>query len=325
MHGRGGQPMTGSSGLEHRGRPFAGLLHDLGPVHEALPAVGHKLRLPGAPGAQRSGPLGRTSEVVDLVARLDDRAVDEAGRDRPHLSGGDRGHHFVEQRQAGGSVTAPDQRLALAVAGKRNQVGLREAFADGRGPLEDRISRGGPAVEQGDEPGGQHEVPPLRAVKVTLVDQALGPGEPAATAGRLATEDQGKREPEAASGGLRGFVPAEVAMVRPLPGRRAGVVRAGEVRRDREHLEVRGVKGRLRGCRGELVGRARPCVPREGVPSTVQSVGCRRLPPCPEDPPTWRQRQPPHGRSAPVRRVSQSATSAVTRGRVPGVTCAGSD
>ena len=42
----------------------------------------------------------RPAQVEDVVAGLDDGAVDQPGHDRPDLAGRDRGHHLVDQRDA---------------------------------------------------------------------------------------------------------------------------------------------------------------------------------------------------------------------------------
>ena len=81
------EPLAGELCLAHRLRPLAGELQDLGPVHQALAAVEHQLGLRRAPPAQRGRPLADPAQVEDLVAGLDDGAVDDPARDRPDLAG----------------------------------------------------------------------------------------------------------------------------------------------------------------------------------------------------------------------------------------------
>ena len=286
LHGGGGQPLAGQPRLVHRVRPVAGLLHDLGAVHQALPAVGHELGLGRAPGAERGGPLAGAAQVVDVVAGLDGGAVDEAAGDRPDLACGDRGHHLVEQGDAGREVTAHDQRLAQSVPAERHQVGLLGALADRGGLLEDRVRRRRPAAaEQGLERRREQQVAARRAVEVVLLDQSLTAGDPAAAAGRLTAHDERHRQPERAQRGPLGVVLAEVLLVGPLPGSGAVVVPAGQVGRGRELLEGGGVERCLGGRGGEFVGRGGPRLPLEGVASPVQSAGRDGSPPHSEDRP----------------------------------------
>ena len=67
--------------LDRRGEGAADA-HDLPAVHRALAREGDQSRLGVDPRGQRAGPLGRPAVVGDLLAGLDQRAVDLAGDDR---------------------------------------------------------------------------------------------------------------------------------------------------------------------------------------------------------------------------------------------------
>ena len=123
---------------------------------------------------------------------LDHGAVDQAARDRPDLAGRDRRQHLVQDGQAARPVATAYQGLALPVPGECHQVGLGEALADLGCLLEDRVRRGRPALEERREAGRQHQEAALGAVDTGVGDQALGPGDPPATAGHLATQQQGQ-------------------------------------------------------------------------------------------------------------------------------------
>ena len=200
-----------------------------------------------------------------LLAGLDDGAVDDAAGDRPDLAGHDRGHHLVEQRDAGRDVAAPDQRLALAVASEGDQI----AAPAKRSPIAAACSKiaYAAAVRRRTVPRerrGAAGSPALGAVEAVLVDQPLTAGDPAAASSGLAAHDEGHGEPERAAGGPLRVALAEVLVMGLLPGRGAVVVPAGEVRRDRELFEggtVEAIPGR---CESQLVGRGGPRPVREG-------------------------------------------------------------
>ena len=179
------------------------------------------------------------------------------------------------QHHAGRDVAAHDQGLAQTVPAERHQVALGGALADRGGLLEDGVRRRrAAAAEQCLERRRQQEVAVRRAVEAVLVDQPLTAGDPAAGARRLATEDAGPST-------------ARTRTERPAPGRPRGGARGGPARRRRRcrrpgrrggaaiasSSRSAGVERRLVGRRGQVVGRARPRLPSEGVTSPVERAG----------------------------------------------------
>ena len=120
--GRPGQQLARLRHLLDRLGPGSVQLHDLGPVHQALPAVGHQLRLGRAPSGQCRRPCLRASHVEDLLACLDHGAVGDSPHDRRDLAGRDRDHHFVQSGHALDGLAKADQGLTLAEAAHRDQI-----------------------------------------------------------------------------------------------------------------------------------------------------------------------------------------------------------
>jgi hypothetical protein len=76
-----GEPLQRPLGLLDRLWPGPVQLQDLGPVNQALTREGDHVRLLATPRRQRLGPLGRATQLGDLLADLDHPAVDRAGHD----------------------------------------------------------------------------------------------------------------------------------------------------------------------------------------------------------------------------------------------------
>ncbi len=114
--------------LDRRGEGAADA-HDLPAVHRALAGERDQSRLGVDPGGQRAGPLGRPAVVGDLLAGLDQRAVDLAGDDRRHVAGRDADHRLVQQGEPLRDVAGVDQHPALGVEAVGRQVGVTETAA----------------------------------------------------------------------------------------------------------------------------------------------------------------------------------------------------
>jgi hypothetical protein len=67
---------------------------------------------------------------VDLLARLDHRAVGEPSDDRRYLPGRHSNHHLIEQRDALRNPSQPDQSPASEDPAMRQQVRVVEALTD---------------------------------------------------------------------------------------------------------------------------------------------------------------------------------------------------
>src|SRR5581483_5969348 len=116
--GRLGEPLARPSRLAERVGPGAAKLQNLGAMDEALATVEDQVRLVLAPAAQRRRPLLRAAQVEDLMARLDDRAIQNPGDDGGDLAGGNRDHGLVEQRDTGRHLAQLDQRLSATEPSK---------------------------------------------------------------------------------------------------------------------------------------------------------------------------------------------------------------
>jgi hypothetical protein len=258
--------------LLHGAWPRPVQLHDLGAVHQALPAKRHQIRLPGAPVAQRRRPLRRSPQVEDPLAVQDHRAVDDPGHDRRHLTGRDRHHGLVEQPHTLPAPVQLDQGLAHAEPGERQQVRVAEAVTDLRGHAAGGIRAGGIGGRHGPERDQDQQIPLLDAVQPLVVEQPPGSGQPAAALGLLAPEQHEEGQPEAAAGGAGDVVQAQPPAMRTRPELIALVIPARQVRGGRQPLEILGPKPRRVVRGGELGIRLHPRLRSKGLPPPLQSA-----------------------------------------------------
>ena len=186
-----------------------------------------------APARERDRPLLRAAQLVDLLAALDDGAVDEAGRDRRQLAGRHGDHRLVEQREAGLDVAAADAHDALLVHRDREQVGVSEALPGLRG-------RGELALVAALERCQQRQVAALDAVSVA--QQPLRAGEPAARLGGVAAQRQEQPDPERAADGRLDRAGLHVRAVRPFQLDQVLGLVAEHVGGQGEQLEVLGAE-----------------------------------------------------------------------------------
>jgi hypothetical protein len=225
-------------GLGQSARPVALELHDLGPVHQAAPAVGHEVGLLIAPPGQRGRPLPRAAEVEGVLAREDHPAVDDPAHDRRQLPRCDRDHALVEQGQALRDTPLLDQEVSLHVNCEAEEVGVAEALRQlGRpGPhRRPRLELAGVLVL---EHQGQQQVALLDAVPRLALDQPLGACEPAAGSACLPCEEELNPDPEGTARRAQGLTRFHVALVGPLEHGDRLLVAAQHVGRGRQQLEV---------------------------------------------------------------------------------------
>jgi hypothetical protein len=273
LAGRPGEALAGALQLDPGGRPLPAQQQELGTVHQALTAVEHQLRLARAPAAERLGPLLGPAHVPDLLAPLDHRAVQVADDGGRHLVRRDRDHAVVQQRQALRDLPEADQAAAPPDPGQCAELGVAEAVADrgGRGQLRAAAHR--VAVERPAERGRVAQVALLDAVQAAVLEQPLRPVDPAAGAGGPASVHQDEGDPERAPGGGGDVAEPDVHAGGARPEVDALLLPAGQVRGDREPLEVRGPEPRLAVRGRQLRPRVGPRPSFVGLPAQLHRTG----------------------------------------------------
>ena len=287
------KPLARPIRLVRRLPPRAVKQHDLGSMHQALAPVRHQAGLRLAPTGQRRRPLPGPAHVEDLLARLDHRAIDEPGEDRRHLAGRHRDHHLIEQGHPIRRFSHADQSPALAHPAVNRQVLVAEADADTRRPLERGMGSRWILVK-GLNRDGQEQIPPLHTVVVHLVEQPLGSGEPSAAPCHLAPQQKSLGEPARAPGGSHHIPQPQALVMGTEPSVVAVDVRADQVRRHRQPLQILQSERPLP-IRGRQLGeRIPPRVSPEELPATIQQIGHGHSLPQHDSPlPRAHQRTPP--------------------------------
>ena len=171
-------------------------------MHQALPAVGHQVRLRRAPVAQRRRPLLRPAQVEDLLAGLDHGAVDDPGDDRRHLAGGDGDHHLVEQRHA---LRGPPSRSAPGPgrAGRAPSGPGRRSGRRSRRPGEGGVRGGGVALVEALQPDRHEQVALLAQSSWASSSTRWARASQPPPRADLAAVQQAEAQPERAAGGPR--------------------------------------------------------------------------------------------------------------------------
>ena len=206
-------------------------------MNKALPPIRHQVWLRVAPVAQRSGPLRRAADVVELQALDDDRAVHDAGHDRPDLAAGDRHHHLVEPADALRNLAHGDERLAVAEHTQCPKIGITEVSSELGGPQRQAHGGRGVVLERAEKPRNQH-IAGRRAVAASLVQVPLGSCQPSARHGHLALQQQAQCEHARAASRSRPIARLQLRAVRFLPRLRTRAVLTYQIRGDRQPLEV---------------------------------------------------------------------------------------
>jgi len=227
-------------------------------MRAAFAAIRHGAWLRGAPVVERVGPLLRAAHVVQLDARVDDAAVDDAGDDRHQLAGSDGDHHLVEERQAVGCLSEANQRTAAALAREVHDIDVAEPFADVLDIGEGRHRAG--EITAGDLLEGvrQQDVAALDAVVLILIEQPAGAANPAGRARQLAGSHQHERHPECGARRARHLAVRQMQVVRACEEVDRVGIAAGEMGGHRLALQRVGVSARSRERRrlGHSVPRA---------------------------------------------------------------------
>src|SRR6059058_1216378 len=256
------EPSACALRLLQRVRPGALEAHQLRTVNQAAAGERQKVRLPLAPVGQCSRPLPGAAELVDLLARQDHAAVDDAGDDRRERFGRDRHHRLVQQAEPLPNAAVSDEDVALDVNGERKQVGIGEALAD----FGCRGGRGGCALPVAfrlvlEDDRHQH-VPLLDALNLLPLEQPLCPAEPAGGRPHLSPQRELRADPKRATHCTPCLPGFGIGLAGPLQEPHPFVLAAEHVGGRCEQLEISGPQRRsLVGARQRLVrrrpGRAR--------------------------------------------------------------------
>ena len=182
-------------------RPGAVQLHDLRAMHLADAGEGDHIGLALAPLRQGGRPLAGAVERIDLLTGLDHAAVHQARHEGRQLSGGDRDHGLVQEREPGFDLPLLQSNPALLVAGAGDEVRVAAALAD-RGGVGRSGVRGLEVTRiEALLDDRQQQIAPLGALARVALQQPLGTGKPAGRAAHLAAHEQAKAEPERAADG----------------------------------------------------------------------------------------------------------------------------
>ncbi len=257
--------------LVYRTGPDAVKEHDFGATHEAVAPIRHDVRLRGAPVGERAGPFLGATEVADLEARLDHAAVHgprDGGRD---LACRHAEHHFVEERQAPGRLTAPDQHPAAALSRQADEIDVAEAIADAV-RFDERFVPGGEiAARDRTERNRQQQVTALDAIVLSFVQQSARFGQPARRARAFGLRPA-ERQPEGAARRANGVSLIQEPLV-CANHRACGFRVSGEqIGRHRELFQIGRVESGVGVRLAEVRERLLPGVARERRSASLQRI-----------------------------------------------------
>ena len=243
-----GEPLARPPGLLDRLRPCPVQVQDLGAMDQAPAGEGDHVRLLAAPGRQRLGPLVGAPPLQDLLAALQHRAVDRADHHRGELAGDHRHHGLVERGHGLAHPAQPHQGAALDLQRQRDQVGVASVPADPGRPRR-QLPRGrGVAGHDVLDREREQQQAALGAVRRLVLQEPVGPGEPAAGLRQLPRVAEVERQPERAPGGPPGIAGLGMQLLGALQRPQAVLYVAPEIGRGRQQLQI------LRRQRRGLVG-----------------------------------------------------------------------
>ena len=226
--------------LLERVEPVAVQAHQLGAVDEAPAGERPEIGLSFAPARQRRRPLLRAAQLVDVLAREDDAAVDDAAGDRRNLAHRDGNHRLIQQSKAFAQLAVPHEEFPLHMCGERREICVSEAMAD----LHCSCSRGDRAFEVAaglvlERHRDQH-VPLLGALAPFAFDQPLCAAEPPGGRPDLTAEHEVRADPEGTTRRTQRVTAAGMPLVGPLEDLHPFVLVAEHVRGRRQKLEILG-------------------------------------------------------------------------------------
>jgi hypothetical protein len=214
---RGGSPLVdalrsraGAPRFLDRLWPGAPQLHDLCAMHLADTGEGDHIGLAFAPPRQGGRPLAGAIECICLLTGRDHAAIHQARHEGRQLSGGDRDHSLIQEREPGFDLRLLQSYPALLVAGAGDEVRVATALADcggvgGSGIRGLVVTRFEALLDD-----RQQQIAPLGAFARVTLQQTLRTGKPAGRAAHLATHEQAKAEPECATDGAK--APASISV-----------------------------------------------------------------------------------------------------------------
>ena len=215
---------------------------------------------------------------VHLLTGLDHAAVHQAGHERGQLPGGDRDHDLVQQRQAR-SRPAPAAIECDPAGGGRRRSGPRR-----RSARRSRRRRRRPRTRPRSRPLRAAARRPAaadslarRIARVTL-QQALGTGEPAGRAARLAAHEKTKAKPERAADGASAFAGVQIRVVSTFKRTEVLVVATEPGTPPSPAARDRRPRAAFPGRRGRVPGTHRPRHAADSAGGHGRARGvCRRL------------------------------------------------
>lgn len=126
------------------------------------------------------------------------------------------------------------------------------------------------AALEGLQRGGQEQVAARRTVELAFLDEPAASGQPSAGARHLPPEQECQPQPERTPGRIGRVLEAQALKVCALPGLRALVVLADEVRRDGQPLEILDIEWPLLAGGGvQLVGVGPGLAPERRTPRSI--------------------------------------------------------
>lgn len=167
-----------------------------------------------APARQRRRPLARAPQIENLLAALEDAAVDIARQDGPYLAGNDRNHRFVEQGHTLGDSSKADECSTASVTRQRQQTAVAKSMSDARCLLERCVPAFGVASHQELYRRRDQQVPADYAVELPLVEKPFGPCEPAGGWRHGAAVGESEADPERRPCGRFVFTARQERLVR---------------------------------------------------------------------------------------------------------------
>jgi hypothetical protein len=157
--------------------------------------------------------------------------------------------------------------------GERHQVRVAESLGDLGHPGEGGFRGRGVAPLHALERDRHEQVALLHAIEWAVLEQPMGPGEPAAAAGHLAPEQQPEAQPERAPRRARGIAQTQALAMRTRPLVGALAVPADQIRGRRQTLEVFDFERRLVSRGRQVSVGVSPGLPPEGLPAPSERVG----------------------------------------------------